>query len=95
MQRDFCSGHLSDKQDHDHGKAYKHYHHSSRRNMKQVNLFFVGLFAVTGGFLAEVTAKGISMINEPHPVPRGAVSKARRSQRPTQHKPYVSIFDMR
>jgi hypothetical protein len=62
--------------------------------MERINLVAGRLFCITGRFLAKVIAKGISMINEPHPVPRGALLRSWRPQRRSRRMPYLSIFDI-
>lgn len=62
--------------------------------MRQINVFLAGRLAVITRLLAEVTAKGASVVNEPHVVPGMTLSKARQNQRQTR-MPYLSIFGMR
>lgn len=54
-----------------------------------------GIIEYTGELLTKLTVRGISIMSEPHPVPRGRPRSLRRFTRERGCAPYVSIFGIR
>jgi hypothetical protein len=58
------------------------------------NIVLARWFQFIGRLYTTITAKGISSLNEPHPVPGMVLSKAKRTKR-AAGMPYLSIFGTR